>query len=445
MFSPTQQQKAAVPGPRLLLLRALLLTLCFWISGCAQGKPIKQPVEKPELSAHEQRGEHAGNEPGSAAENHNSCNEAQVERLLQIFGNRGIDAAYEGLQWLRERQEKDGRWDWNSHNSDKKDEFSAASDSEGMYDVALTGAILFCLTSYGHTYKDGEYPEFVESLRKGMRWLFEQQVQDSQSPDCGLIASKHIRKMDLSSLPESRRNSACLGHAIATLALLEINWLVGGDDKYKKQLELAANKCVQLAAADKILDMKACCWLLLAVRMCKAHEAQKMVTLDKLQLDSAYSNLLTKIENSSDEVALDFSVGRALLQGEKRSSEKLIAEHSKLVDSLPSWIEALESQKSKFKSELDLTLLYFSSLSVYFFGGEDWKDWTALINEAIVAARETDRPEELEEKESEDNFANYNHYTSWWSPTGKDGPERCRLYSSALAVLRTTLYYKYSR
>ncbi|MCA8958945.1 MAG: terpene cyclase/mutase family protein, partial [Planctomycetes bacterium] len=105
-------------------------------------------------------------------------------------------AIEEGITWLTRAQREEGFWE------------ASGSEAEDWKRVPLTALAIAVQPGYGHTHKDGSHPTYVESARRGAKWLLAQQ-QESGSfahPD--------------SPQPE-------LDHALSTLAITELLILSG--------------------------------------------------------------------------------------------------------------------------------------------------------------------------------------------------------------------------
>lgn len=121
-------------------------------------------------------------------------------RRKRSAGPQEDGAVEDGLRWLKDHQDEDGRWDADAFM--KHDTVGEACTGAGnpTHDVGVTGLALLAFLGRGHTLKDGHYRHVV---RKGVRWLVEQ--QDAAGGRIG----------------EPTSNGSMYSHAIATLAICE--------------------------------------------------------------------------------------------------------------------------------------------------------------------------------------------------------------------------------
>jgi hypothetical protein len=122
----------------------------------------------------------------------------------------------DALQWLARHQDDDGRW--SAAEFMKHDLEGTPCDGPGnpVNDVGVTGLALLAFLGDGHTLRWGLHRDVV---RKGVRWLAEQQGQD------GLVGSTTSHEFVYS-------------HAVATLALCEACGLSGGRH-YRREAQAA--------------------------------------------------------------------------------------------------------------------------------------------------------------------------------------------------------------
>ncbi|MCA8960446.1 MAG: hypothetical protein KDC38_08030, partial [Planctomycetes bacterium] len=146
-----------------------------------------------------------------------------------LFNEGGSEATEEAvlaaLHWLRRHQHPDGHW--GSHEfflGNQKEPNSYDNETWGFegFDVGVTALAMLAYLGYGHTHKDGKFPEFVEVMRKATDWLLKQQVKNPADPALDGTFGKPSGKD-----PEEW----VYNHAIATMALGELRFLSG--DKFK--------------------------------------------------------------------------------------------------------------------------------------------------------------------------------------------------------------------
>ena len=81
-----------------------------------------------------------------------------------------------GLDWLRDHQDEDGKWDCDQFMK-HDDPGSAVCDGPGSatHDVGVTGLALLAFLGDGSTMRSGDYRE---TIKKGVNWLRSQQGED---------------------------------------------------------------------------------------------------------------------------------------------------------------------------------------------------------------------------------------------------------------------------
>ena len=135
------------------------------------------------------------------------------------------DAVRAALEWLRRHQAPNGSWE--SADFVKRCRKTCQNENPARYgdgrgfpahDVGVTGLAILAFAGYGHTHRDGVFPEYVECLRKAVDYLLSVQVKSNDPTTNGRFGDEEDEQW-------------IYDHAIATMGMAEL--LVMSNDVIK--------------------------------------------------------------------------------------------------------------------------------------------------------------------------------------------------------------------
>ncbi|MHC5066673.1 MAG: prenyltransferase/squalene oxidase repeat-containing protein [Planctomycetota bacterium] len=346
-------------------------------------------------------------------------------------GTATIAAIDRGLDWLRNHQDADGRWDADEFM--KHDASGVPSDGAGnsMQDVGVTGLALLAYLGDGNHLYAGPYKEQV---KQGVGWLRKQ-----QNPESGLIGS---------------RNSAdfIYGHAIASYAMVEAYGLSGSRLLRKPAqraidyLESHRNRYgawrYQPQSGDS--DSSITGWCLLAYKSAKDFGLQVnddamrygLAWLDDVtDQGSGRTGYLSRGGSSSRRDGLhgeqfprekgECMTAVALMcgyfLGEDPQQKPIMQRQADLIASKPPvWDEASGS--------IDHYYWYYGSYALFQAGKKHWRDWSSSLTKAVIKTQRRDQ-----------------NFSGSWDPVGVWGEDGGRVYSTAILLLTLEAYYRFPK
>ncbi|HVR72826.1 MAG TPA: prenyltransferase/squalene oxidase repeat-containing protein, partial [Planctomycetota bacterium] len=183
------------------------------------------------------------------------------------------DAVRAALEWLRKHQSDDGSW--KSRDFVEKCKRPCRNGSAGPldpagrgfqeHDVGVTALAVLAFTGWGHTHQAGTHPEYMECVRKAVRYLLRVQARSVDPAVNGRIGSGEGEQW-------------IYGHAIATMALSEVLLLSRDVILLKRPVTDAVKLCL-LARNDGLAwrygikpgdnDTSVTGWMVLALKTAK--------------------------------------------------------------------------------------------------------------------------------------------------------------------------------
>ena len=382
-------------------------------------------------------------------------------------------AVLAALHWLRRHQNPDGSWsssDFLSKCDSQKygaicthADATKAYEERGVgfegYDIGVTGLAMLAYLGYGHTHKDGEYPEFREVMKKAMNWMLKQQVKSGDEKTKGLFGA-----------PSEAVDEWVYNHAIASMAMAEL--LVMSQDKIRlarpvssaaEWILSAQNPGTKTARlgwkygyVDGYNDTSVSGWMVLALKAIKACSALKLIKLSpedyKQSIDGAIAWIesctgsrsgKTGYQSPGDEgskllsfygdeypFSKDLSCMTAvgvlcrLFAGQTRREDKLKMGVDLLMEELPEWTP----QTGRRQSKINMYYWYYATYALFQFGGTKWKDWNEAMIEALVRNQRVGGCED-----------------GSWDPIGEWGAAGGRVYATAIGAMTLEVYYRYVR
>ena len=337
------------------------------------------------------------------------------------------------LQWLKNHQDEDGKWDCDGFNK-HDDPSSDACDGPGnaTHDVGVTGLALLAFLGDGSTMRSGPYKD---TIKKGVNWLRTQQGED------GLFGQ-----------PTS--HDFVYDHAIAAYAMCEAFGLSGYEtlkpyaQKGINYLEKHRNpySVWRYQPRDNDNDTSITGWAIMAYesgeffKLTINKEALKLCAqwLDQVSDPSGRHGYSKQGEPSSrkpGEHGTRFPVekGEAMtavglfcrfFMGQDPKEKPIMKAAADLILSKPPiWDEKAGT--------IDHYYWYYATYALFQMGGTHWTAWQKKLEAAVVKNQNLDK-------------AKKNLYGSW-NPTCAWGEDGGRVYSTAILALTLQANSRYTR
>lgn len=352
-------------------------------------------------------------------------------RLGRGGGRQTAVAIGRGLEWLKNHQDEDGKWDADDFMKHCTEGEPCDSPGNPVHDVGLTGLALLAFLGDGSTMRSGAYRDVV---RKAVGWL-----RDQQDPNTGLFGT-------------NASHDFIYDHAIAALAMVEAYGL----SEYRvlrknaqrglNYLEYHRNPYMvwryQPRSGDN--DTSVTGWCLMVYK--SAQDFKLQVNEQAFKLCETWFDQVTdpatgrcgytKRGEPSSRHPGDHAVRFPPEKGEALTSVGLMArfflgqnpkDHpvmtaaaNTILSKPPLWDEKAGT--------IDHYYWYYASYALYQMGGRHWKEWSKKLGPAVVNTQRTD-----------------GHFKGSWDPIGAWGEDGGRVYSTAILVLTLEAYYRYSR
>ena len=349
------------------------------------------------------------------------------------IGRRGKQTAISivrGLEWLKDHQDEDGKWD--------ADEFMKHDTGEpctgpgnGVHDVGITGLALLAFLGDGHTLRSGTYKNTV---KRAVRWLLEQ-----QDPESGLFGA-------------AASHDFIYGHMIATLAICEAYGL--SDYKLMRKpaqrainyLESHRNPYLvwRYQPRDQANDTSVTGWGVLAYKSAQDFglkvndQALKMcgVWLDQVTDQPTGRHGYQRRGQPSSRHPGDHEQRFPARHGEAMTAVGLLSRIFLGQDpkDRPVMLRAADTIAAKppvwnpDAGTIDAYYWYYASYALYQLGGPRWTKWAKALDRAVVQTQRGD-----------------GNALGSWDPVGAWGEDGGRVYSTAISVLTLEVYYRYGR
>ena len=356
-------------------------------------------------------------------------------RGLAKGGKSTAEAIEAGLEWLKNHQDEDGKWDADEFM--KHDKEGAPCDGAGnpVHDVGLTGLALLAFLGDGSTMRSGPYREVI---KKAVTWLKDQQQEN------GLFGmnSSHDFIYD---------------HAIATYAMCEAYGL----SDYKLLRQFAQNGINYLEShrnpymvwryqpRDNDNDTSVTGWCIMAYK--SASDFKLLVDKNAFKLAETWLDNVTdpatgkagytKRGEPSSRHPGDHATRFPHERGESMTAVALLCryflgqdhKHEKYGAVINAGANAILQKLPKWNEKdgsIDFYYWYYASYALYQRGERHWKEWSAAMTESIVKPQRKDG-----------NFKGSwdSKYDVWGCDDGG------RVYMTAIGVLALEAYYRYSK
>ena len=356
------------------------------------------------------------------------------------YGNRGTfpkhsrpgmsQAIDDGLTWLKQHQDDDGKWDCDGFMKHDKRGAAGSGPGNAIHDVGVTGLALLAMLADGSTMRQGPYRDQV---RKAVHWL-----RSQQQPN-GMIGG-------------NQSHDFIYDHAIATHALVEAYGL----SSYKT-LRPVAQKALDYLEAhrnpgsvwryqpqDGNNDTSVTNWCAMAYLGGRYFDLQVNTKafdciadwLDKIADPVSGHHGYSKRGEPSSRHAGDhiqrFPLGKnetltgssllvRYLLGQTDEKQPILQKAANLIASKP---PAWEPKTGN----IDLYAWHWCSMAMYQTGGRHWRSWSADLTKALLGGQ------------SKNGAAKGS-----WDPIGVWGEDGGRVASTALATLSLQSFYRYAR
>jgi len=349
-------------------------------------------------------------------------------------GKSSPEAIDAGLQWLKDHQDEDGKWDSDQFMK-HDDPTSESCDGPGsaVHDIGVTGLALLAFLGDGSTMRSGIYKDTV---KRGVIWLRSQQQEN------GLFGTNTSRDF-------------IYDHAIASYAMCEAFGLSNSQllrDVAQKGLDYLESHrnpgaVWRYQPRDGDNDTSVTGWCIMAYASgeffgldVNQEALQCCATwLDQISDATGLHGYRTRGEPSSrkpggnhaaryppDKGAAMTAVGlfcRCFLNQDPRDKPVMKAAADLIAARPPVWDEQGGS--------IDHYYWYYATYALFQMGGTHWTEWQKKLESAVVKHQHRDRTRK-------------NLYGSW-DPKCAWGEDGGRVYSTAILTLTLEAYYRYTR
>ncbi len=384
--------------------------------------------------------------------------------LINEGGGPGTEAAVRAaLEWLKRHQSPDGSWKCKDFTQRCKKictnkEPDRYGDGRGFehHDVGVTGLAILAFAGYGHTHQDGKYPEFVNVLKKAVRYMKSVQIKSSDPNENGRYGPGDHEQW-------------IYDHAIATMAMGELLVMTGDELNLRRSLTDAVKLCLhaqnngygwKYGIKPGRNDTSVTGWMVLALKTAKNADLNfpdsdyKKAFAGALQWfvrSTSVASGKTGYEVPGDEgsrlakgyadpypYSKDLSCMTAvavlcrLFAGDKRGDTAIKRGVDILMKETPKW----QMQEGKQLSTVNLYYWYYASYAMFQFGGSLWKSWNKDMIQSLVTTQRQEYNPETKEPLDEDGS---------WDPIGEWGLAGGRVYSTAIGAMTLEVYYRFTR
>lgn len=344
-----------------------------------------------------------------------------------------IDA---GLQWLKNHQDDDGKWDCDGFT---KHDDPAAQVCDGLgnatHDVGVTGLALLAFLGDGSTMRSGPYAPVI---KKGVNWLRKQ-----QDPASGLFGAR-------------TSHDYIYDHAIASYAMCEAFGLSG----YEMLRPIAQNGLNYLEShrnpygvwryqpRDNDNDTSVTGWCIMAYesgqffKLTVSTEALKMCEQWLNQVSDptglhGYTKAGELSARKGSEHTAKFppekgeamtAVGlfcRFFMGQDPKDHPVMKAAADRILAKPPLWDEKAGT--------IDHYYWYYGTYALFQMGGTHWTQWQKKVETAVAKTQILDK-----DKSKKNLYGSWDPKCAW----GEDGG---RVYSTATLVLTLEALYRYTR
>ncbi len=411
--------------------------------------------------------------------------------LISEGGSEATEEAVRAaLEWLKRHQNADGSWSCHDFvktcdksvgpckNHPKNKAPWGKNDGRGWkdHDIGVTALAILAFTGYGHTHQTGIHKDYVQVLKKALRFMKKVQITGTGDPNYdGCFRFKETIPKDKKKETELDEELAWMyGHAIATMAVGELLALSGDTLGLKDCVENAAMFCLRAqtdgsgwrySVKSFVPDTSVSGWMVLALKTVKTCRLLELISRpSESELENSFRGALTWFDNAtSKETGITgyrapgdqgsmltelsevkggypyskelscmsaVSVLCRLFAGESRSNEDIKRGVAVLTKHPPKW----RQRKGKSLSTINLYYWYYATLAMFQYGGGLWREWNDDMQESLLPTQRTIA--DVKGGGCEDGS---------WDPIGEWGMAGGRVYSTAIGALTLEVYYRYER
>ncbi|MBX3464968.1 MAG: terpene cyclase/mutase family protein [Planctomycetes bacterium] len=349
-------------------------------------------------------------------------------------GKALIESIDAGLQWLKNHQDEDGKWDCDGFMKHDVEGEPCDGPGNAVHDVGVTGLALLAFLGDGSTMRAGPYRDVI---KKGVQWL------RSQQDEKGLFGT-------------NASHDFIYDHAIAAYAMCE----AFGLSNYQL-LKPTAQKGINYLEShrnpygvwryqprDNDNDTSVTGWCIMAyesgeffgLQINKEALKYSAIWLDQVSDPTGRHGYLKagdggasrksfgdhKTKFPADKVEPMTAVGlfcRYFMNQDPKEKPIMAAAANLISQKPPVWDEKAGT--------IDHYYWYYATYALFQVGGKQWTDWQKKLETAVVKNQHRDKSKK-------------NLYGSW-DPIDAWGEDGGRVYSTAILVLTLEAYYRYSK
>lgn len=347
-------------------------------------------------------------------------------------GKSYAEAIDAGLQWLKNHQDEDGRWDCDGFMKHDVEGEPCDGPGNAVHDVGVTGLALLAFLGDGSTLRSGPYKD---PIKKGVTWLKSVQQEN------GLFGT-------------NASHDFVYNHAIAAYAMCEAfglsqyTLLKPVAQKGINYLESHRNpySVWRYQPRDNDNDTSVTGWCIMAYESGEFFGLEinkSALTLCATWLDQVsdttgkhgYSKQGEPSSRKPGKHATDFPIEKGesmtavglfcrFFMGQDPKEKPVMKAAADLILSKP----PIWDPKA---GTIDEYYWYYATYSLFQMGGRHWTEWQKKLDTAVVKSQNRDK-------------AKKNLYGSW-DPIGAWGEDGGRVYSTAILTLTLEAYYRYSK
>ena len=339
-------------------------------------------------------------------------------------------AIVDGLEWLKDHQDEDGRWD--SDGFMKHDPSNSPTDDAGLptHDVGVTGLAVLAFLGNGNTMRSGPYQDVV---KRGVTWLHEQQNTNGLFGTAN--SSDYIYDHAIAAYAVCEAYGLSNNRGLRRTAQRGINYLESHRNPYSVW---------RYQPRDGDNDLSVTGWCVMAYK--SAQDFGLEVNPKALEYVEVYLDELTDpntghtgyqlLGQPSSRQIGDHSTRFPPEKGEAMTAVGLFCRfflgqdpaENKVMERAADTILA-KPAVWKEDGSIDHYYWYYATYALYQMGGKRWwGHWSDLLDPAIVQTQRGDG-----------NFAGS------WDAAGAWGEDGGRVYSTAMCVLTLEAFYRYTR
>ena len=342
---------------------------------------------------------------------------------------RAIDL---GLKWLKDHQDKDGKWDCDAFMKHDKNGTPCDGAGNPVHDVGITALALLAFLGDGSTMRSGPYKD---SVKKAVIWLRRQ-----QGPN-GLFGT-------------NASHDFIYDHAIAAYAMCEayglsnyrllrkpaqqgINYLESHRNPYSVW---------RYQPRDLDNDISVTGWAVMAYKSAKYFGL--MVNDDAMKYASAFLDEVSdptgahgyrqageSCSRKQGEHEMEFPAGKSqaltavglfcrIFLDQDPREQPIMNNAARLLNRTPpTWNES--------DGSIDHYYWYYATYALFQMGGTPWLKWQKALERAVS-------PNQHRQRSDKNNYGS-------WDPVGAWGEDGGRVYSTAILTLTMQANYRYTR